>query len=915
MTRSELELKITETLTNITDPNMQRLAEDYVRIKYPNRFPHIENRALSPEGHTTRSSGNGYLPDAYYVLPDGRIDGVEATHDKSKTAVYNKLKNEFKKALNSQDVTKLAGFISVSGSPNVNRYEGEVAKLKQRYINELGLEHKNIDFVFARRLIQELAEPQFALTRKELLGIPYEPESFDFIHEKLYPDDKLQGTFIPSSSDYKTGHIYRPLLADTVEKHLKRDRRVLVRGVGASGKTVLAWLIGLNFIKNRISAYYFDFANSSESKSIHKSLIDDIKTFGYSSSLFVLDNIHLNESSTYKVALEWENIAPSQRPKLLLVGRELFIGSGSPLKNGELNISTLALKARQPEVLGVYKRLAWRKTKDTSPPEPKATVLDQWVSTFGGDPSSEDTTTDLIAFSAAVNHKLDSLLQGTWPLSEEDAISEIREVYLNKLEDQEIRNLIQLCSLAELEISINEQALEYPLHGFKEARNKLGLVFQDDLVTSEGRTLFRYRLAHAALGKLLLTAIPGSPVNKEEERLKIAKNYIFSGLAIIQHLNRLGKNDEAENIAKELLKEPQRLIELNTLDRLYNFIELSSKEFKIELGKDIGTLFSDTTNGPKLKKMMWEANFGHITPFLIFSSKFKQLENVFILLSSELVKEENYTRLKCLIWNSCLGHITSFLKLALNKEVEQLDEAFVLVACGIEKGSEVENYDKFKKLIWEASLDHIRQFLEFIIEFEQFKKVFISFIKELSDSEEKLVEKILQANTPLDHLLSFLKITFNKAEALATWLTKKIVEDKKNIEQLVKNAIDASLRNFKSFLMYTNNSPNNQELKDLFNAICEELKKKEYMEPLAEKSSDTPINDLHGFLTFCSDTAQLKPVFDNLIKELMRSEEYRKKLLEKALAFNPDNRKAIFRIWAEKPGLDEIAKYLSEKIA
>ena len=53
--------------------------------------------------------------------------------------------------------------------------------------------------------------------------------------------------------------------------------------------------------------------------------------------------------------------------------------------------------------------------------EPPLKDLDRWVMTFGGDPISTDTTTDLIAFSAAVLKRLPELVNRTWTLTEKDA--------------------------------------------------------------------------------------------------------------------------------------------------------------------------------------------------------------------------------------------------------------------------------------------------------------------------------------------------------------------------------------------------------------------------------------------------------------------------------------------------------------
>jgi hypothetical protein len=78
--RSRLEASIATALSHLSEADMQRVAEDYARIRYPHRFPRFDFRAFSAEG----KSRSGW-PDAW-VDNDGRLDGVEATCAKQKKA-------------------------------------------------------------------------------------------------------------------------------------------------------------------------------------------------------------------------------------------------------------------------------------------------------------------------------------------------------------------------------------------------------------------------------------------------------------------------------------------------------------------------------------------------------------------------------------------------------------------------------------------------------------------------------------------------------------------------------------------------------------------------------------------------------------------------------------------------------------
>jgi len=406
--RSQLETRIAERLAHLSDDEMQRVAEDYARIQFPERFPRFDFRAFSKEG----KSRSGW-PDAWVDL-GGRIDGVEATGAKKKTAVWRHMEKDLREA--RRRAPRLAGFVLVSGHPEVQPTDQELMTWRGRFIDEAGIDPDRLQLVFGGGLVEELARPEFARTRIELLRLSESPTHFKLVRARRGPDEgRLNSAFVPSAEDYAAGRVHRPQAADQVLAHLERDGRALVRGVGASGKTVLAWLLALDAAEQRRPAYYLDLSRYADSgEDIGNALTEDLHRFSHPQVLFVLDNCHLDEPLAKELALAWEDLVPSQRPRLLLLGRELRTGRGSPIDG--LPIPTLALKAQQPEVLGVYRRLAWRLTGETAPSEPRPQVLDTWVATFGGNSASPDTTTDLIAFSAALLRRMPALLKRDWTL-------------------------------------------------------------------------------------------------------------------------------------------------------------------------------------------------------------------------------------------------------------------------------------------------------------------------------------------------------------------------------------------------------------------------------------------------------------------------------------------------------------------
>jgi len=359
----------------------------------------------------------------------------------------------------------------------------------------------HLEILIGDTIADWLAEPDLAIVA-QILGVTVTPYRFEPVRPDLPPNNP-QAEFIPSPEDYEKGWVHRPQVADEILGYLDNGNRALVRGVGASGKTVLAWLLALENVRQGWPAYYLDLARLGDRiTEAGGGLENDLLNFGHPQVLFILDNIHLDERLAKRLALVWEELDVSLRPRLLFVGRELHSGRGSSIK--DLNIPVVALKAQQSDVLGVFQRLALRKTGDATVPQPPPEILDRWVKMFGDDPTSPDTTTDLIAFSAAVLKRMPHLLNQKWTLTEDDAIEEIRETYLKELSDHEIHNLMRLASIAEIELSLPEQSLDYKREGFHKASHKMGLVFQEKVGVKKEH--IHYRLAHTALGRLLLAA-------------------------------------------------------------------------------------------------------------------------------------------------------------------------------------------------------------------------------------------------------------------------------------------------------------------------------------------------------------------------------------------------------------------------
>jgi hypothetical protein len=366
--RKDLETRIASKLETLHADDVQRLAEDYARIRFPDRFSRFDFRALSREGR----SRSGW-PDAYIVLPDGRIDGVEATCYKSKRKIWQHLQDDLAKARARSP--RLSGLLFVSAQPTIQPLPTELSAWRRRFADEGGLEPHRVDLVFGGQLVQELARPEFARTRVDILGLAELPAWFALVRPKGRPEGP-RTDFVPTANDFESGHVHRSRETDRVLRHLEHEGRALIRGVGASGKTVMAWSLALQTASQGWPAYYLDIARLGESTvEATNGLIGDMLQFGHPNVLFILDNVHLEEHLATQMAIAWQEVDVTQRPKLLFAGREVQTGRGSPIL--EVDMPVVPLRALQDDVRGVYRRLVRLKTGSDGIPEPPPHVLDR----------------------------------------------------------------------------------------------------------------------------------------------------------------------------------------------------------------------------------------------------------------------------------------------------------------------------------------------------------------------------------------------------------------------------------------------------------------------------------------------------------------------------------------------------------
>lgn len=789
--RGRLEAEITERLSRLSAEDMQRVAEDYARIRHPQRFPHFDFRAFSPEGKTRKG-----WPDAWVCL-DGRKDGVEATGDKSKSGVEQHLRDDLAKAI-AQD-PPLAGLILVSGSPAVQPTDDEIADWRRPFIDDAGIPAENLQLVFGPGLIADLVRPEFARTRVEVLCIRDIPAHFRLIRPRSGPDEgRLNSAFIPSEDDYAKGRVYRPALADQVLAELDQHGRALIRGVGASGKTVLAWLLGLEAAEQRRPAFYLDLANYADAGGqLGNALIDDLHRFAHPDTLFIIDNCHLDEPLAKQIALGWEDLFQDQRPRMLLVGRELRTTRGSPIDG--LSLPTLALRARQAEVLGVYRRLAARYASGSKPPEPPSDVVDAWVRTFGGDPNAPDTTTDLIAFSVALLRRTRRVLAGDWALTARDAADEVRDAYLDKLSEGEKHNLIRLCACQEIEAQLPQEALADPYAGLRTCERRSGLVFSGEV----GRfgEYKRYRFAHAALAQLIVTA-RGPSVSLRRERLAMAQQYPFVSQLFLWRLHMLGSEGEATEIARTMLAQPNLLLEMGALNWLYGFC-LRVKSIEVPLPPQLGEVLTNTDNRERLTERALETPLHFLVNFLDHAARTDQLKPVFDALAADLAAPENRGRLAERALETPLDSLASFLGYAAR--TDKLRPIFKALPESLRSA---QNLRKLSSVMARSPLDAIVS----VMRSDNATELWLAAFSEI-DLEIWNQSMRGAANQKLDAFVAFQRIAFEKnrielthAPALAlversmaaAWHQSTI--GLRHLSHVVRLAVDASPTQIDAFL-------------------------------------------------------------------------------------------------------------------
>jgi hypothetical protein len=526
LTRSNIEARIRQKLQQIQPVTLQKLAEDLACVKFPDRFG---GRVLRRAGRNDEDQTTKGWPDAFVSTGPNEVDGIEATRQ------AETWKSHLEADLGHTTDTNyrnLSGYVFVGGYPG----EAPTALQIDGWVNRFvaaGVDRAKVTILVGADLVAELCKPEYAALRQIHLGLSAAPTWFRLLGYDPLNDRRL-GLFQPTKDEYDARLVRAPDVTDAVIEGLLASGCVLVRGYGAAGKTTLAELIARHKRITPNSVWYSDMALVTEEEA-GTAPFNEMTEFGARGVLFVLDNAHLDTGYARRFQDHWTRHLAPLGSRLLLLGRRI---NRSDARSGSA-IPCYELRAGVAEMIAVARRLAAREGR-ALPPVPQP-ATDAWARTFGGSDRPDETAVDLIAFTAAIDRRLQHITAGDFRLSAGDAVDAVRVRYLQPLRSNgELPNILRLAALAQFEIPLTDEQLPDPV-GLTESVNSLGLVVHDHLGLEARR---HYRLVHAGVGQLLLEA-GGADFSEREQRLAAVAQSPGLGPRIAAALKRVEPEGEA----------------------------------------------------------------------------------------------------------------------------------------------------------------------------------------------------------------------------------------------------------------------------------------------------------------------------------------------------------------------------------
>jgi hypothetical protein len=523
--------RIGQILSTLDPFRLQAVVEEYARLTRPQYFSSIQVYGRKTGGRTIKG-----WPDAWSYR-DGKYHCIETTSDKNwRLHVIRDI--EHARHLSGP----LGAYVFVATHPTARLSIDEVQQYRREFASA-GFNPENIDLIGAATFATQLSHPLYARLRLELLSLAPVPRYFSMLHW----DSEISrlGAFEPTREEYMTGLVHRPALADDVELALADRGWAIVLGRGASGKTVLGRLLSLTERFRRSPCFYLDLRICENDAMVRSGAVTDLVEFGYPESLFIVDNVHLNEDIVQYIFDNYRSM--EIRPHLLLLGRETNRAAGTAFSGP--HVKPFLLRAGLAELNGVYRRLASRALVTANSirrvPEPSESVLMEWATTFGGKSRRGVQSVDLMCFSAALSHRVDRVLGGDWILSEADAKPVAISYLSSPVSTYERVNLTFLAFLPE-DFQAYALGLPHPVEGFA-LSVETGVVFELERGPDK---LVAYNFAHSALGRLI-REVAGSELPREA-LAHYAEVVPASGFALASSYLRQGYHEAASVILKTL---------------------------------------------------------------------------------------------------------------------------------------------------------------------------------------------------------------------------------------------------------------------------------------------------------------------------------------------------------------------------
>ena len=756
-----LEAAIASKLEALPPGEFQRLAEQYAKLRYPRRF-----LDLSPGGRNFLNVPIGPWPDARSVLVDGRYDVVEASKGKDwKRHLQDDLVH-----IAALGKGRLAGYLFVSFADEPR----DTAAIQDVYarLEQLGIPLDQARLVFRRQLIADLTEPAFSRVLLEVLKLRSDCTPFSLLQRA-----KIFGrgdSVVPELKEYIEGAVHRRIQVDEAESRLLKGGYALVRGVGASGKTVLAAQVALGRFFAHAPAYYLDLTDEQDTGQV----LEAMTLRSDEQVLFIVDNIHLDEDLANTVFDHWRDYCSTSH--LLMLGR-LTTGSGvatASIPSGIPESDAVELITGADDLVGAYRRLLRKVTGAESQSTPPEAALLEWQSLFGG---------DLIAFSCAVMRRASDLARCQWELRSDDAREYVREKYLyfREMSEAERDNLLRVAILSVYETPTPLEALNP--HGLRESLRR-GVVLRSE----HGRRRYvRYRLVHPGLGQLLLRA-SDTTIDATKVLPEIIGSAPHCAGYLTHRLDAVGNKSLAREILAHFAGSAERLsafLIAGSLMELKANVE-RLQDYGFHNGNEADALLGEAEPRRQLVSEVLFSQLNFLVAFLDYAEG--KLPVAYENAKGAVCAKENREAIQKNALKAPLDLLVGFLEYAERKLPEAYESAKEAVCAK-------ENRETLQKNALKVPLNSLLGFLDYAERklpeaYESTKQAVCA-----RENRETVQKNALKA--PLDFLVAFLEYAERKLpEAYES--AKQAVCAKENRETLQKNALKAPLDSLVTFLDY-----------------------------------------------------------------------------------------------------------------